>query len=72
MYFSIQKELFHILPHLTIGMVVAAGVDNTHPSREIETLLSNTIEEMKRGFWRIVFGCLYLTRSTALTPSFLS
>ncbi len=76
MYFSIQKELFHILPHLTIGMVVAAGVDNTHPSREIETLLSNTIEEMKRNFivdkaqehprikpWRMAFSKLSISGS---------
>jgi DNA/RNA-binding domain of Phe-tRNA-synthetase-like protein len=50
MHFSIQKELFDILPDLTIGMVVAMGVDNTRPSREIETLLSQAIEEMKRNF----------------------
>jgi DNA/RNA-binding domain of Phe-tRNA-synthetase-like protein len=50
MFFSIQKELFNILSDLTIGMVVAREVDNTKPSREIETLLSQTIEEMKRNF----------------------
>ena len=36
MLFSIQKELFDLLPDLTIGVVVAKGVDNTHPSPEIE------------------------------------
>ena len=35
MHFSIQRELLNILPDLTIGMVVAMGVDNTHPSKEI-------------------------------------
>jgi len=50
MQFSIQKKLFDILPDLTIGMVVAKDVDNTQPSREIETLLSQAIEEMKRNF----------------------
>ena len=50
MHFSIQKELFSLLSDLTIGMVVAMDVDNTRPSREIETLLSQAIEEMKRNF----------------------
>jgi len=53
MRFSIQKELFDGLPDLTIGMVVATGIDNTHPSKEIDALLSHTIEEMKKNF---VFG----------------
>ena len=35
MFFSIQKELFDILPDLTIGMVVAKDVDNTRSSKEI-------------------------------------
>jgi DNA/RNA-binding domain of Phe-tRNA-synthetase-like protein len=50
MRFSIQKELFDLLPGLTIGVGVARGVDNTRPSREIDTFLSGTIEEMKRSF----------------------
>jgi DNA/RNA-binding domain of Phe-tRNA-synthetase-like protein len=50
MHFSIQKELFDILTDLTIGMVVATGVDNMHPSQEIDDLLSQAIEEMKRNF----------------------
>ncbi len=50
MQFSIQKELFDILPDLTIGLVVAIEVDNTRPSGEIEGLLIQTIEEMKRNF----------------------
>ena len=49
MYFSIQKELFDILPDLTIGMVVAMGVDNTHLSREINDLLTQGIEELRRN-----------------------
>jgi DNA/RNA-binding domain of Phe-tRNA-synthetase-like protein len=76
MFFSIQKELFHILPDLTIGMVVVMDVDNTHPSREIETLLSQAIEEMKRNFivdkaqeharikpWRTAFSKLSISGS---------
>lgn len=50
MLFSIQKELFDCLPDLTIGMVVATGIDNTRPSKEIEDLLDQTIEEMKKNF----------------------
>jgi DNA/RNA-binding domain of Phe-tRNA-synthetase-like protein len=50
MRFSIQKELFDLLPELTIGVGVATGVDNTHPSGEIDALLSQTIEEMKKNF----------------------
>jgi DNA/RNA-binding domain of Phe-tRNA-synthetase-like protein len=50
MRFSIQKELFDALPGLTIGMVVATGLDNSHPSKEIDALLSQTIEEMKKNF----------------------
>jgi len=50
MYFSIQKELFDFLPDLTIGMVMAKGVDNTHPSKEIEELLSQSTEGLKSDF----------------------
>jgi DNA/RNA-binding domain of Phe-tRNA-synthetase-like protein len=50
MRFSVQKELFDRLPDLTIGMAVAMRVDNTHPSEEIDALLSQTIEEMKKNF----------------------
>jgi DNA/RNA-binding domain of Phe-tRNA-synthetase-like protein len=50
MFFSIQKELFDILPDLTIGMVVAKGVDNTLPSQEIDDLLTQAVEEVKKNF----------------------
>ncbi len=50
MRFSIQKDLFDILPDLTIGMVVAKGVDNTHPSQEIDDLLTHTVEGVKKSF----------------------
>jgi DNA/RNA-binding domain of Phe-tRNA-synthetase-like protein len=50
MFFSIQKELFDLLPDLTIGMVVATGLDNTRPSGEIDRLLQQAIEELKRNF----------------------
>jgi len=47
MLFSIQKELFDILPDLTLGMAVAKGVDNTRPSEEIDDLLAQAVEEMR-------------------------
>lgn len=50
MLFSIQKELFDLLPDLTIGVVVARGLDNTHPSAEIDQLLQQAIEELKKNF----------------------
>ena len=52
MLFSIQKELFDILPDLTIGMVVAKDVDNTRPSKEIDDLLTQAGKEMKTHFDR--------------------
>jgi DNA/RNA-binding domain of Phe-tRNA-synthetase-like protein len=76
MLFSIQKELFDLLPDLTIGMVVAREVDNTHPSKEIDDLLDQTIEELRRGFivdkaqdhprikpWRAAFSKLGISGS---------
>ena len=48
MFFFIQKDLFDVLPDLTIGMVVAKGVDNTHSSPEISELLAQAIEEVKK------------------------
>jgi DNA/RNA-binding domain of Phe-tRNA-synthetase-like protein len=76
MHFSIQKELFDILPDLTLGMVVVTGVDNTHPSKEIDDLLSQSIEEMGKNFvfekaqdhprikpWRIAFSKLGISGS---------
>ncbi len=50
MRFSVQKELFDLLPDLTIGMVVATDLDNTRPSREIDQLLEQAIEALKRNF----------------------
>ena len=50
MLFSIQKELFDFLPDLTIGMVVATGLDNTHPSSGIDQLLQQAIEPLKKNF----------------------
>jgi DNA/RNA-binding domain of Phe-tRNA-synthetase-like protein len=76
MFFSIQKELFDILPDLTIGMVVARDVDNTHPSKEIDDLLTQAIEEVKKNFvgdkaqdhprikpWRTAFSKLGISGS---------
>ncbi len=50
MFFTIQKELFDLLPNLTIGVFVALGVDNTRPSKEIDAILSQAIDELKRTF----------------------
>jgi DNA/RNA-binding domain of Phe-tRNA-synthetase-like protein len=76
MFFSIQKELFDILPDLTIGMVVGMGVENTHSSKEIDDLLTQAIEEMKKNFigdkaqdhprikpWRTTFSKLGISGS---------
>jgi len=76
MSFSIQKELLDILPDLTIGMVVARDVDNTHPSKEIDDLLIRAVEEMKKNFigdkaqehprikpWRAAFSKLGISGS---------
>lgn len=76
MFFSVQSELFHLMPELTIGVVVASGLDNTRPSTEIETLLASTIEDLKRNFgsekaqdhprikpWRAAFSKLGISGS---------
>ncbi len=76
MLFSIQKELFDTLPDLTIGMVVATGVDNNRPSKEIDDLLARAVEEMKKQFvgekaqdhprikpWRTAFSKLGISGS---------
>jgi DNA/RNA-binding domain of Phe-tRNA-synthetase-like protein len=76
MFFAIQKDLFDILPDLTIGMVVAKGVDNTHPSKEIDDLLTEAVEEVKKNFigdkaqehprikpWRTAFSKLGISGS---------
>ncbi len=76
MLFLIQKELFDILPDLTIGMVVARDVDNTHPLREVDDLLTRAVEEVKRNFigdkaqehprikpWRTAFSKLSISGS---------
>ena len=76
MIFSIQKELFDILPDLTIGMMAATDVDNTHPSKEIDDLLIQAVEEMRKNFisdkaqdhprikpWRAAFSKLGISGS---------
>ena len=59
MLFSAQKELFDILPGLAIGMVVAKNVDNTRPSKQIDDLLTQAVEDqttennlLKIGYFR--------------------
>jgi DNA/RNA-binding domain of Phe-tRNA-synthetase-like protein len=74
--FLIQKKLFDLLPDLTIGVVVAMGVDNTHPSKEIEDLLTQAIEGIRKNFigdkaqehpkikpWRTAFSKLGISGS---------
>jgi len=76
MLFSIQKELFDILPDLTIGVAVAKDVDNTRPSKEIDDLLAQSVEGMKKNFisdkaqdhprikpWRTAFSKLGISGS---------
>jgi DNA/RNA-binding domain of Phe-tRNA-synthetase-like protein len=76
MRFSIETELFRILPDLTIGVVVASGVDNRRSSVEIDKLLTETIERLKRDFvankaqehprikpWRTAFSNLGISGS---------
>ncbi|HUL22856.1 MAG TPA: phenylalanine--tRNA ligase beta subunit-related protein [Thermodesulfobacteriota bacterium] len=76
MLFSIQKELFDLLPDLTIGMVVAKDVDNTRSSDEIDGLLVRAVEEMRKNFagdkpqdhprikpWRTAFSKLGISGS---------
>jgi DNA/RNA-binding domain of Phe-tRNA-synthetase-like protein len=76
MFFSVQKDLFDILPGLTIGMVVAKDVDNTRPSKQIDDFLIQAVEEMKKNFigdkaqdhprikpWRTAFSKLGISGS---------
>jgi DNA/RNA-binding domain of Phe-tRNA-synthetase-like protein len=76
MFFSVQKELFDILPDLSIGMVVAKGVDNTRLSKEIDDFRIGAVEEMKKNFigdkaqdhprikpWRTAFSKLGISGS---------
>lgn len=50
MRFSIDPRLFEILPDLTIGVVVAKGLANDKLSREIQNLLLETVERIRREF----------------------
>jgi DNA/RNA-binding domain of Phe-tRNA-synthetase-like protein len=76
MFFSVQKDLFDILPGLTIGMVVAKDVDNTRRSKQIDDLVTQAVEEMKKNFigdkaqdhlrikpWRTAFSKLGISGS---------
>jgi DNA/RNA-binding domain of Phe-tRNA-synthetase-like protein len=76
MFFSIQKELFNLLPDLTIGMVVAMEVDNTRPVKEVDDLLTQATEGMRKSFvadkaqehprikpWRTAFSKLGISGS---------
>jgi DNA/RNA-binding domain of Phe-tRNA-synthetase-like protein len=50
MEFTVQKELFDLLPDLILGVVVASGIDNTRASRDIDSLLLQVIEETRKNF----------------------
>lgn len=50
MRFSIAPRLFEIFPDLTIGVVVVKGLSNDRPCDEIETLLSETVEKVRKSF----------------------
>jgi DNA/RNA-binding domain of Phe-tRNA-synthetase-like protein len=50
MQFSIQKELFDVLPDLVIGVVVARGIDNRRNVPEINQLLQASLDAMRSGF----------------------
>ena len=50
MEFSVQRELFDLLPGLSLGVVVATGLDNTRASQEIDTCLLQAIEETRKNF----------------------
>ncbi len=76
MFFSIQKELFELLPGLAIGVVVATGVDNTRFSKEIDDRLAQAVEELKKNFpadkaqdhprikpWRVAFSKIGISGS---------
>jgi DNA/RNA-binding domain of Phe-tRNA-synthetase-like protein len=76
MFFSIQKELFDLFPDLTIGMGLVLGVDNSRFSKEIDHLLDQAIEELRKNFivdkaqdhprikpWRTAFSKLSISGS---------
>ncbi len=50
MYFAIQKELFDVLPDLSIGVVVGKDLDNTRPHADIDQLLEHAIETLRKHF----------------------
>ncbi len=49
MRFTVQKELFDHLPDLTLGVVVATGLDNTRPRKEIDDLLTRAVGGIKEN-----------------------
>ncbi len=76
MRFMIQTELFNVLSDLTIGVVVCHGINNTLPSQEIETLLTDTLLNLRTHFnaekaqdhprikpWRTAFSKLGISGS---------
>ncbi|MCX8117800.1 MAG: phenylalanine--tRNA ligase beta subunit-related protein [Desulfobacterota bacterium] len=50
MRFSIQQELFDLLPDLTIGMVVAVDLHSPKDPGEIDRFLGQVIEALRKGF----------------------
>jgi DNA/RNA-binding domain of Phe-tRNA-synthetase-like protein len=48
--FVIEGDVFRRLPTICIGVVVAEGLDNSHPVEEINLLLKESIEDTRARF----------------------
>jgi DNA/RNA-binding domain of Phe-tRNA-synthetase-like protein len=48
MRFCIEKEIFQMFPQFCRGVVTAAGIDNSRPCPELEALLREQAEKMRR------------------------
>ena len=48
MRFCIEEEIFRMFPNFCRGVVMAAGIDNSRPCPELETLLKEQEEKMRR------------------------
>jgi len=48
MLFRIEEEVFRMFPQFCRGVVMAAGIDNSRPSPELEKLLKDQEEKMRQ------------------------
>ncbi len=48
MRFCIEEDVFRMFPQFCRGVVTAAGIDNSRPSLELETLLRDQEEKLKQ------------------------